>query len=35
MQLPNDSLVLVADGRKSLFFRNGGDSEFPNLAFTR
>lgn len=32
MQLPNDSLVLVADGRKSLFFRNGGDGEFPNLA---
>lgn len=32
MQLPNDSLVLVADGRKSLFFRNEGDAEFPNLA---
>lgn len=25
MQLPNDSLVLVADGRKSLFFRNADD----------
>ena len=32
MQLPNDSLVLVADGRKSLFFRNEGDGEFPNLS---
>jgi protein required for attachment to host cells len=31
MQLPHDSVVLVADGRKSLFFRNQGDSEFPNL----
>jgi protein required for attachment to host cells len=32
MQLPNDSLILVADGRKSLFFRNVGDGDFPNLA---
>lgn len=32
MQLPNNSVVLVADGRKSLFFRNEGDSDFPNLA---
>lgn len=32
MQLPNDSLILVADGRKSLFFRNEGDGEFPNLS---
>ena len=32
MQLPNNSVVLVADGRKSLFFRNAGDGEFPNLA---
>jgi protein required for attachment to host cells len=32
MQLPNDSLVLVADGRKSLFFRNEGEGAFPNLA---
>jgi protein required for attachment to host cells len=31
MQIPHDSFVLVADGRKSLFFRNEGDSEFPNL----
>jgi protein required for attachment to host cells len=32
MQIPHDSFVLVADGRKSLFFRNEGDSAFPNLA---
>ena len=31
MQIPHDSFVLVADGRKSLFFRNEGDSEYPNL----
>lgn len=31
MQVPNNSVVLVADGRKSLFFRNEGDAEFPNL----
>lgn len=32
MQLPNNSVVLVADGRKSLFFRNEGDGESPSLA---
>ena len=32
MQIPHDSFVLVADGRKSLFFRNEGDADFPNLA---
>ena len=32
MQVPHNSVVLVADGRKSLFFRNEGDAEFPNLA---
>jgi len=31
MQIPHDSVVLVADGRKSLFFRNQGDADFPNL----
>ena len=31
MQIPHDSFVLVADGRKSLFFRNEGDGEYPNL----
>ena len=31
MQIPHDSFVLVADGRKSLFFRNQGDADFPDL----
>jgi protein required for attachment to host cells len=31
MQIPHDSVVLVADGRKTLFFRNEGDGAFPNL----
>ena len=31
MQVPRNSFVLVADGRKSLFFRNQGDADFPNL----
>ncbi|MFW2829675.1 host attachment family protein [Sphingomonas sp. ID0503] len=31
MQVPHNSLVLVADGKKMLFFRNQGDSEYPNL----
>lgn len=31
MKIPHDSFVLVADGRKSLFFRNQGDAAFPNL----
>jgi protein required for attachment to host cells len=35
MQIPHDSFVLVADGRKSLFFRNQGDAEFPNLIVER
>ena len=35
MQIPHDSFVLVADGRKSLFFRNEGDGDFPNLAVER
>jgi protein required for attachment to host cells len=35
MQIPHDSFVLVADGRKSLFFRNEGDSDFPNLIVER
>ena len=32
MQVPHDSVILVADGRKSLFFRNQGDAAFPNLS---
>ena len=35
MQIPHDSFVLVADGRKSLFFRNEGDAAFPNLSVER
>jgi protein required for attachment to host cells len=31
MQIPHNAHVLVADGRKMLFFRNEGDSEFPKL----
>ena len=32
MQIPHDGFVLIADGRKSLFFRNRGDGEVLNLA---
>lgn len=32
MQIPHDSVILVADGRKSLFFRNEGDGDAPNLS---
>ena len=32
MRLPNNSVVLVADGRKSLFFRNEGDGSIPKLS---
>lgn len=31
MQVPHNAFVLVADGRKSLFFRNEGDGDYPNL----
>ena len=31
MRIRHDALVLVADGRKALFFRNEGDVEFPHL----
>ena len=31
MQLPHDAFILVADGRKMLFFRNEGDGEYPHL----
>lgn len=31
MELPHDSVVLVADGRKLLFLRNEGDAAHPNL----
>jgi protein required for attachment to host cells len=35
MQLPHNSFVVVADGKKMLFFRNEGDSEFPKLEVER
>ena len=28
MRVPHNGIVLVADGRKMLFFRNEGDGEF-------
>ena len=31
MHIPHDTLVLVADGRKSLFLRNEGDDQYLNL----
>jgi protein required for attachment to host cells len=31
MRIAHDALVLVADGRKSLFLRNEGDSEYVKL----
>lgn len=35
MQVPHNSVVVVADGRKMLFFRNEGDAEFPKLEVER
>ncbi len=32
MQVPHNSVVLVADGEKMLFFRNAGDDEYLNLS---
>jgi len=31
MQVPHDTVVVVADGRKMLFLRNEGDAAYPNL----
>ena len=31
MQIPHEAHVLVADGKKMLFFRNRGDEAYPNL----
>ncbi|MGE4323836.1 MAG: host attachment family protein, partial [Sphingobium sp.] len=31
MQIEHDAVVLVADGRKLLFFRNKGDAAYPRL----
>lgn len=35
MQVPHNSFVLVADGKKLLFFRNEGDGEFLKLEVER
>ena len=35
MQVPNGSCVVVADGKKMLFFRNEGDAEFMKLEVER
>ena len=35
MELPNKTFVVVADGRKMLFFRNEGDAAYPNLVVER
>jgi protein required for attachment to host cells len=35
MQVPHNSFVVVADGKKMLFFRNEGDSQFPRLEVER
>jgi protein required for attachment to host cells len=31
MRIPHDACILVADGRKMLFFRNEGDADAPSL----
>ncbi|MBP8235713.1 MAG: host attachment protein [Rhizorhabdus sp.] len=31
MRIEHDALVMLADGRKSLFLRNEGDADYPNL----
>lgn len=31
MQIDHDALIVVADGRKMLSFRNEGDADYPNL----
>src|SRR3954465_6550316 len=35
MQLPHNSFVVVADGKKMLFFRNEGDGDYPRLEVER
>lgn len=35
MQVPHDAFVVVADGRKMLFFRNEGDAQHLNLVVER
>jgi protein required for attachment to host cells len=35
MQVPHNTFVVVADGKKMLFLRNEGDAEFPKLEVER
>ena len=35
MRVPHNSFIMVADGKKSLFFRNEGDGDFLNLIMER
>jgi protein required for attachment to host cells len=35
MRVPHDSMVIVADGEKMLFFRNEGDADYPKLVVER
>jgi len=35
MQVPHKTFVVVADGKKMLFFRNEGDAEYPRLVVER
>ena len=35
MRVPHNTMVMVADGKKMLFFRNEGDAEFPKLEVQR
>ena len=35
MRIPHKGFVVVADGRKMLFFRNEGDALYPNLELVR
>ncbi|MCW3837731.1 host attachment family protein [Sphingomonas canadensis] len=31
MELPHDTAIVIADGRKLLFLRNAGDARYPDL----
>jgi protein required for attachment to host cells len=35
MRVPHNTFVVVADGKKMLFFRNEGDSDYPKLEVER
>ncbi len=34
MYIPHGTLILIADGRKALLFRNVGDADYPNFVAT-